>query len=291
MRNRFKTNRYSVAFKTSGSNTYTIIDNPSLAFVADPFLFKHNGQLYIFAEIYDYIEKKGKLGYTKFDTKSNSFGKWTIVISEDWHLSYPHIFTKENDIFIVPESNENHSIYMYKAISFPDKWERVTTLYEGSEKFVDTTLFSVDNQQYGFTYCIESGQNAKKGELRLFTIINGSSDIKNSMLVTDDITCARSAGNIIKSGSKLVRVSQDCKLRYGHGLCFSEFTLNNYNGILNYSENVIKRIYPEDIKLNKKMKLLQVHTYNQLGDFEVIDIGYREHNLLLFLARIVALFH
>ena len=125
----------------------------------------------------------------------------------------------------------------------------------------------------------------------MFTLNDNGADIKNSLLITKDITCARGAGNIIKSGDKFIRVSQDCKLRYGHGLCFSEFSISKSGGTIIYNENEVKRIYPGEIKLNKRMKLLQVHTYNELNNFKVIDIGYREHNLLLFLARIIALFH
>ena len=187
MRNRFKTSRYSVAFSTKGNQRYSVISNPSFSFVADPFLFKHENDMYIFAEIFDYISKKGSLGYSKYDTETKSFGTWSTIITEPWHLSYPQIFTRGKDIFIVPESNKNNSIYLYKAISFPDKWKRVTTLYEGPEKFVDTTLFSMDGQEYGFTYCIGSGPNAKAGELRLFTLDGKTADIKNSTMVTNDI--------------------------------------------------------------------------------------------------------
>lgn len=288
MNNKLKTHRYSVAYADSDCiSKYKMIRNPFCGFAADPFLFFYDDRLYLFAEIFNYMERKGNIGYSVYDPESGSFSKWKIIISEKWHLSYPFIFVQDNNIYIIPESGEKYCIYLYKAVSFPDVWERSDILYEGSESFVDTTLFNMDGKAYGFTYCIKSGAFANKGELRLFSIVDGKADIPNSIIVTDNISHARGGGKVIDSENECIRVSQDCKLRYGHGICFHKFRVKDN---MRYYEEEVKRIYPEDVRIDKRKHILQVHTYNQLNDMKVIDVGYNEYNLFLFVVRTLFFF-
>ena len=45
------------------------------------------------------------------------------MIEEDFHLSYPFIFEYKEEVYIIPDSCNNRSIRLYKAIEFPMKWE------------------------------------------------------------------------------------------------------------------------------------------------------------------------
>ena len=61
---------------------------------------------------------------------SSSSPKWKKIIEEEYHLSYPYIFETKEGIFIMPESGANSDLTVYRAVSFPDKWEK-SLYYEG----------------------------------------------------------------------------------------------------------------------------------------------------------------
>lgn len=74
---------------------FIILKNSFRYWAADPFIFNYNGELYIFAELYDYITRKGVIGYCKWN--GVRFGRWKKVIEEDYHLSYPYIFERDGN--------------------------------------------------------------------------------------------------------------------------------------------------------------------------------------------------
>ena len=54
---------------------FAIIKNSFRYWAADPFLFEHENQVYIFVELYDYIKCRGCLGYCKRNEKNLVAGK------------------------------------------------------------------------------------------------------------------------------------------------------------------------------------------------------------------------
>lgn len=51
---------------------------------------------------------------------------WTplgVVLTEDWHLSYPFVFEHEGDIFMMPEGSRSGQLKLYRAVDFPNEWE------------------------------------------------------------------------------------------------------------------------------------------------------------------------
>ena len=61
------------------------------------------------------------------------------VLEKDYHLSYPFVFEFENNFYMVPETESNNNIELYKCTDFPRKWE-----YHGeimnNVSAVDTTI-------------------------------------------------------------------------------------------------------------------------------------------------------
>jgi len=68
-----KKNRESIL--TDKITPFAIIKNSFRYWAADPFLFEHENQVYIFVELYDYIKCRGCLGYCKWDEKNLVAGK------------------------------------------------------------------------------------------------------------------------------------------------------------------------------------------------------------------------
>lgn len=276
--------QYHVAYKKKTDDAYHVIPNNVFTWTADPFLFEYKGDVYIFGEIWKYSFKDnghGTIGYCKLS--QGRISKWNVVIEEPYHLSFPNIFSDGDDIYICPESAEMGEIYLYKAISFPDKWEKADVLYDGGDKMVDTVFFQQDGKQYGFTLCISDVNGIEKNELKLFHIENKKIHFIDCLNpITTDKTCARCAGKVIKEGKKNFRVAQDCGHYYGKGLVFCEFNFEE-----TYSEKVEKTIYPGDLNLDKKMKVVGTHTYNSISDYEVIDIRVEKCLLSMLFLRAI----
>ena len=280
---RLKQIQYHVAYRKReneiSNEKFIVIKNNYNTWAADPFLFEYENKTYIFAEMWLYRLNRGVIGYSEWNGKG--FSKWHPIIIENYHLSYPNVFQIGDDIFMCPESNESGEIYLYKAINFPEKWEKSTILFSGG-KYVDTTFFQNGLDTYGFTYHLLSGGKNSKGELLLFRLKEGVIDFCKDNPVTDDDSIARPAGNCLCEMGKMYRVSQDCKESYGHGLVFSEMSFENDK----YEEKVVRKYYPKDFKLSIKLNYIGVHTFNQSENFQVIDLRSNDFSVKLLFFRI-----
>lgn len=260
----------------SNSGEFTVIKNNFRYWAADPFVFEYEGETYIFAELYDYIKRRGVLGYSKFE--KNKFSRWKPIIEESYHLSYPHIFEYKGDIYILPESSESNKLYLYKCKRFPDEWEKVKVLSKDL-KCVDTTIFNKGEKLYLFTQCLEDNI----GDYYLVSDENFNILYKIKLKENDPETY-RSGGKVFTKNKNYIRVCQDCKKYYGHSLIFYEFKIDENNS---YKDKIIKKLTTDDIKIDKKLLLDGIHTYNSSQNIEVIDLKTRRLNLLNLLFRCI----
>lgn len=126
---------YRVAFRKKGKHAlltdavtpFKAIRNNWRYWVADPFVFEYDGETYIFAELFDYLRRRGVIGYSKLGSNGN-FSRWKEIIVEPYHMSYPQIFEYDGEIYIVPETGSGRTLDMYRAVDFPDKWEKSVNL-------------------------------------------------------------------------------------------------------------------------------------------------------------------
>lgn len=253
--------------------SFQVIQNAFRYWAADPFVFEYDDETYIFAELYDYIRRRGIIGYCKL--MENRASKWKPVIVEDYHLSFPNIIKCGNDIFLMPESSAKRSLYVYRAIEFPNKWEKYQILRE-NVKYVDTIPISDTDKmltyrigdKYGYTLCCLDKNDSEKDKVL-------------------DLSCAerrRPAGNAFLYNQKPIRPAQDCVDDYGKGIIFYQYSLEHEN---KYQEHEIETIYPNQLTLSRRIFLDGMHTYNCSEHYEVIDIKTRRFNMLNLVFRIV----
>ncbi len=257
---------------------FVVIPNTLRYMAADPFLFLHNGTTYLFAEIFDKKEGIGKLGYAIFDGKK--FSKWKIIISEPYHLSYPNIFEFDGNIYIVPEANESKTVYAYKAVNFPDKWEKISPPIIEGKQLVDTTFLDYNNKHLMFTYDIIPDENKKLYIYELDENVKAELFINES--ISDDDASARPGGNFFEYNGKIIRVSQNCDGDYGIGVVFSEVEECSENA---YCEKKLLEISPKNVNINKKF-ISGLHTYNANDEIEVIDFHVIDFDPMVQVRRI-----
>ncbi|GHA50331.1 hypothetical protein GCM10007103_33840 [Salinimicrobium marinum] len=108
--------------------TYEFIDGllpEPIDYIADPFFIKEKDTFYLFVE----IKGRGNANIallTSPDGKNYDY-KGT-VLDEDFHLSYPQVFTHKEEIYMLPETKGSNNILLYKADNFPYSWRITDTL-------------------------------------------------------------------------------------------------------------------------------------------------------------------
>lgn len=272
---------WNVAYRMKSQGTilddkkspFVIIPNDKRYWAADPMVFNHNGETFIFAELYDYKRCRGVIGYTKYD--GTKFGKWIPIIIEPFHMSYPFVFEKDNDIFMIPETSSGNALMLYKAIDFPNKWEKVKNIVD-NVKWVDTSLIKTENGYIGFTEELpENQENVKDYKI----VLDNELNLVDKELINDNDSIHRCGGRIFKQSGNYIVVCQDCVEDYGKALYFricdeNLVEKNNYH------------IDPEDLRYTSKILIDGMHTYTATENFEVIDIKTRRFNIINFFYRL-----
>jgi hypothetical protein len=203
-----------------------ITDMPA-RFVADPFLIQEQDTFYLFFEALGV--DRGVIGLaTSVDGRRWRYER--IVLKEPFHLSYPNVFKWKDDHYLVPESVADRNVRLYKATHFPDRWQFVKPIIT-DRSLVDSTVFihqdllwlfssSPDNQNLYLFYA-----DRPEGPWR---------EHPRSPIVRDNSRDARPAGNILDTGDRLVRFSQDSQgygEKYGkavHGFEITTLTRDDY---------------------------------------------------------------
>lgn len=269
--------QWKVAYrdKLENDKVWKVIKNPWWGWAADPFLFENNGITYLFAEIWDYRIGKGGIGYKILSERHSS---WRIIIEESYHLSYPHIIKINGMIYMCPESSSNNSIYFYKAVEFPEYWEKMEPLCKG--KYCDTTFVQINRKYYGFT----CSYHEKPNKLLIFEMQNGKAIFLNRNPLLEGKAMTRPGGEFYLNDGQLIRVSQDCSNFYGEALFFTEVL----SVFPTFNEKIIKRYTVDDLILNKSINAIGIHTYNHTKRYEVIDLKLYKINFVNIFWRVIA---
>ena len=239
---------------------------------ADPFPVEYNGRVYIFIEQqigYD----NGILGYIELypDLTNSDF---VPVLQKDYHLSYPNVFRMEQNgqeiWYMIPESNQNKTIDLYKAEGFPNEWKHEMTLMRDVEA-VDSVIFFHGGKWWLFTSIKREG-NSINADLSAFYADDFPSSAwkphSRNPLCTD-AGGSRMAGAVFfdEDSGLLKRPAQSCKKEYGEKTyinVITELTPSSYN------ETRVKTILPE-----RNLHAVCTHTINFSQNYMLRDIKTR----------------
>jgi hypothetical protein len=128
-----------------------------------------------------------------------------IVLDESFHLSYPNVFKWKDDYYMIPESVAVKSVRLYKARHFPYEWQFIKTLIT-DRHLVDSQVLHYQGILWLFSASPDN-QN-----LYLFSADHPEgpwSEHPQSPIVRGNGRDARPAGNVLDTGERLIRFSQD----------------------------------------------------------------------------------
>ena len=260
---------------------FAVIPNNFRYWAADPFVVQYDGKACVFAELYDYILRRGVLGYCEI--RDGKAGKWQPVIREDYHLSYPCLMEFQGKLCLMPESGEGEVLTIYEVVRFPDQWEKRAVL-RSHVKFADTTPVPCAGRNLALTHRVDDPENPR------LTLIDLENKLKDKEIEKQEPLRSRPAGHIFEKDGQWIRpaqVSVDTGAGYGKGLVFYQCQLSED---LRYSETELREIRPEDLNYDRTIFLDGMHTYNANEEYEVIDIKTRRFNILNFVMRIAGKF-
>lgn len=254
---------------------FRVVPWPCGRFYADPFLIKRNEKTYLFFEDFEFQKDRAAISYLEIDNQGE-LGAPQRVLDNGYHMSYPYLIESGGIVYMIPETRAKKTIELYRATEFPRNWEFVKVIAE-DVLAVDSTVFEHSGKFWLFTNVAVPG-GSTFDELHLFysDSLEGKWTPHPRNPIVSDVRCARPAGALFYEDGKLIRPAQDCSLRYGYALTFSEVDVLSET---NYREKPYKRIEPDWCPGS-----ICTHTYNRTEDFEVLD-GMKLKRPLRFLDR------
>ena len=209
-------------------------------FQADPFLFVKDDELFLFYEL-QHWDDPGCIAMMKtIDLKT--WSKPIIVLKEPFHLSFPFVFEDHGAIYMIPESQENDSIRLYRANDDLSSFTFVRILLQQEKKegihfnYNDSHIFKKNGKYYLFT----SYQKNWMYYQELYVsddLLHGDfvKHPKSPVCMSNEY--GRNGGSLIKYHSHLLRVTQDCHADYGDNISLMEVMVLNEN---DYEEKLFK---------------------------------------------------
>jgi hypothetical protein len=182
-------------------------------FVADPFMVKADDGYYMFFEVLNDRRNLGEIGYA-FSPDAKRWQYRSIVLRERFHLSYPYLFFWDGNYYMIPECARSGGIQLYRAVSFPQRWERISTIIPGDRErkaVVDPSIVHHGGRWYLFS----SGKNRS---LHLFvseSLTGPWVEHPRSPVISDSPHFARPGGRVIEYGGSIFRYAQDEVPHYG----------------------------------------------------------------------------
>lgn len=231
-------------------------------FYADPFPFEWQGRFYIFVEELVHSIGKGVISVAEYGD-DGAFSMPTKVLEEPYHLSYPQVFSREGEIWMIPESGAGHMVTLYRAREFPTVWERHCVLIRDREIF-DATLIDHD----GFLWLVGSlreGGGSASDTMVIFSAaeLEGPWQQHPMNPILIDRAAARPGGRSVARDGHIVLPLQDGTRLYGGGLGLARLTYLDHDHV-DVSSSV-----PVDVGRNPRFP--HIHTLNRCGRLETID--------------------
>jgi hypothetical protein len=167
---------------------------------------------------------------------------------------------------MIPETNENRRLEIYKCVSFPDKWELYSTAFE--DEIVSDAHFYIDENDQKWLFLNKRTQTTSVDlELYIYRVdslkLNKiESHKQNPVIINSKI--ARNGGAIFKYNNDLIRPSQyNAEAIYGRGLNLNKISTLNLE---HYKETCLHRVMP-----NFHKNLIGVHHLHQIDNMFIID--------------------
>jgi hypothetical protein len=183
-------------------------------FLADPCILTQDGRRYVFFEEYHHDLSRGRV--VACELSATGAGPAIRAIEEPHHLSYPHVFEHEGNVYCIPGSESTNKVCLYRSSGLPDQWEYVDALIE---TFCATDITLIKRNATWWLFCTSSETYARGHNSHLYLWfaddLFGPWKAHANNPVKIDVRSARPAGKLFSHDACLYRPAQDCSRTYG----------------------------------------------------------------------------
>jgi len=240
-----------------------VVSCPKDCFIADPFLYKSNSQIYLFVEEFSFRQRKAHIAV--YEVASNSVNRLGIAIREEFHISFPFVFEIDGELFMCPESLSARQVRLYRVANFPLEWELVEILMSDVDA-TDPVIFFRNHKWWLLFTRDLSGRGDSHSILELFsseTLIGGFWKPHPSNPVRFDAVGGRNGGFVDEHGL-ITRFGQIQGFnQYGKDLC--AFRIKEISEEC-YREEEVPFATP-----NLSGRIFGIHHLSSIGSFTAID--------------------
>lgn len=241
---------------------FTTLEDDGQRFYADPFVVEHSGQTCLFVEEYPYATGRGIISVATLGADGR-FGLPRVILEEPYHLSYPQIFSHGGEMYMLPESGGARRLVLYRAASFPDRWEVDTVLMDDLD-INDATLLQRDGRFWLFG-TERRGSGSASDTLVVFSApgLRGPWRPHRLNPIAIDRSAARPGGAFIERDGRTFLPLQDGQDSYGGGLGLAE--------LLQLDDDAVVLGAPVPIRAGAAWRRRGIHTLNRAAGVEVVD--------------------
>lgn len=268
---KYKFQCWHVAFRKhsndieNNNEEFLLIPNSFCYWAADPFVLYKDGMYYIFAELFDKIIGKGRLGYCILSEQGKIMSKWKVNIKSPVHMSFPNLMMANGKIYLMPESGKEYELRYYESVNFPKKWVLKEKLLEGVQ-VCDTIEFYKD-----YLWCYNDFTKDKKAIIYQ-KVNNGIYKVIKE--IPDEKNCLRPGGKAFEYKGNIVIPFQNGDGEYGKSLFFTAIDYNQFTNDIN--TEILFELSDKNVCIKNLINpIIGIHTYNFDKDIEVIDVKTR----------------
>lgn len=232
---------------------------------ADPFLFHHEGENYVFYESYTKHDKRAHIAVGRLE--GNHIEPLGKALQCDYHLSFPFVFTHGDDIYMMPESHQARRLEIWRCVEFPLKWTLHATALPGLSP-VDSTMFQHQGNWWLLTNL--SDHHAFEDHCSELYVFQVDGPALTSVVphrgnpVVIGSAVARNAGRVVNRNGRLYRPSQNnSRGIYGFGLNIMEI---EELSLETYRERMVRTFTPDF-----KQGLCGCHHFDAAGGRFILD--------------------
>jgi hypothetical protein len=252
--------QWCVALRREGGGFVPVPDD-GRRYYADPFLLAWGSRTFLFVE--DFRRATGRAVISAAEVIGDRLAAAPVTVLErPYHLSYPVVLAEDGAIYMLPETVENRTVELYRAVEFPWKWELERVLIEGVT-LADATPFL--HQGRWWLFAAAAAHGTRCDELCIFHSekLSGAWRPHPANPVNSDCRSARPAGRIVRRGDRLFRPAQDCEEGYGAGIVWHE--------IVELTPTRFREVEVAHIEAPRILGFDGLHTYDRIGELEVVD--------------------
>lgn len=220
---------------------------------ADPFLLDVNDrEIVVLVEEFAYDNGRGRIAKLVVDRKDYTLKGMKVILDLDTHLSFPFIYRRGADIFLMPENCKSDSTKMYRYAPATDRLEKVSDV--SRLPLADATIVGRSDGGECILSTQEPYQNKDRLQVYRFDAESMTADEKPLQDIRFKSNIARNAGAMFEVDGVSYRPAQDCNKCYGNGV-------------------VIQRVDDD----GRTLRMTDVKAFH--SDYPEMDMGYHTFNM------------